>query len=173
MAINIMETINVKLRDGYPISVCHTSQYDAGRKIRLRFYDDWGPYEFGDNMVVSILVRRPDGEVASKAAPSVSQGDTSITFTTTSAMTALPGKNKCEVRILIPQEGSIPDLILGTGNFIMDVEPDPLYGSIPGNSPINTLDKQIEEIVEEIVGPEPPFVPGTYSYQMYPLSLGE
>lgn len=169
MAINIIESHNINLSPGYPVPVYHASQYDVGRKIRLYIYNIYEEYFFSGEEIIKIKITRPDKVQVTKTVTNPGTTARSITFTTNNSMTSIPGKCNGEISLEFENESG-PNSVIGTCNFILDVEPDPLYGSIPGNSPINTLDKQIEEIVEEIVGPEPPFVPGTYPYQMYPYN---
>ena len=72
--------------------------------------------------------------------------DNVVTFTSTEQLTACNGNNLCEVAIL--DEG----YRIGTLNFILEVEIDPLKGGISSTSEIHNLETQIEEITTEIIG---------------------
>ena len=151
MAINIIESHNINLNPGYPVPVYHSSQYDVGRKLRLYIYNMYEEYFFSVDDIITVIITRPDKVQVTKSVTNPGTSSRSITFTTTQNMTSVPGRCNGEIRLEV-ENGPRPNTIIGTCNFILDVEPDPLYGSIPGDSPINTLDKQIEEITNQLIG---------------------
>lgn len=166
MAITITETHNINLSPGESVPVYHSSQGDVGRRLRFYMYNMYEQYFFDGNETITLKLTRPDGVTVTKSVTNPGSTSRTLTITTNAQMTALPGKCNGEISLEVENESG-PNSVIGTCNFILDVEVDPLYNKSPGDSQINNLDKQVEEIVNRILFP--PFEPGTYSYEMYEL----
>ena len=89
-------------------------------------------------------MRKPDNNVVTAAVENTSS--TYVYIVTTEQMTACEGVNLCELRIT---DGD--DVLLGTLNFNMKVEADPLKDGIESETEIHNLETQIRDIDEEIV----------------------
>lgn len=135
-----MEAIKVNLiPNGIP-QMCHASQYDEGRQIRLDLFDGFTPYviQSGDTFILN--VRKPDNHVIVQPI-SGTEGETYLVIETTEQMTAVMGKNLCEIRV--ENDGDN----IGSLNFIMQVEKDVIANGIPSESVIEDLDALVAAAV--------------------------
>lgn len=138
-----MEQINLNLIPGRALPVCHVSQYDVGRTIRFNLFEGDQVFALATGDTAEVHVRKPDDTVVT-AALTVVNAQTYLDVVTTQQMDAVGGSNICEIQIV--RGGNT----LGTLNFIMEVEPDPMDGSAIGSqSDIRDLDAQVAELVEE------------------------
>jgi len=135
-------TLNVVPRGITP--VCHASQYDKGRVICLDLMDGLQGYTLQGTETLELRVRKPDNNVVTAVVENTSS--TYVYIVTTEQMTACEGVNLCELRIT---DGD--DVLLGTLNFNMKVEADPLKDGIASETEIHNLETQIADINEEIV----------------------
>lgn len=110
-----METICLNLTPTGARPVCHVSQYDVGRVIRVMLLDDSIPYiiQNGDTLIINIL--KPNGENVSESIEII-EGNTYADMITVEGMCDVSGRNICELRL---QNG---DKDIGTLNFYIDVE---------------------------------------------------
>ena len=121
--------LNITPTGNHP--VCHVSQYDVGRQIKVNLFDDTTAYflQSGDTLTLSIL--KPNGENVS-ANLEVSTGLTYAYIVTAEQMCDIVGRNVCELKL---KNGNKK---IGTLNFFMqveeavaDVEPTPPTPSNP------------------------------------------
>ena len=138
-----MERITLNIIPKGITPVCHASQFDIGRVIRCDITDDLQGYVFS-NETVELRVRKPDDNVVTASVDVVS-GDTFVLIETTEQMTACDGVNKCELRIM---KG---DVRIGSLNFDMKVEVDPLKDGIESETEIHNLETQIHDMNEEML----------------------
>lgn len=138
-----MEQFNLNTIPGKVAPVCHASQYDVGRIIRVNLFEGDQVYTLDGTEVVSISVRKPDGHVVTEGITNTSAAYVEII--TTEQMTACPGANLCELKI---EKGAD---VLGTLNFILSVEEDPLAGGDQSESFIYNLAVQIAQGVAQEV----------------------
>lgn len=117
--------LNITPTGNHP--VCHVSQYDVGRQIKVNLFDDTIAYvlQSGDSLTLSIL--KPDGAKIS-AELDVVVGTTYSYIETAEEMCDIIGKNVCELRLKNGNKN------IGTLNFfimveeaIADAEPLPTY----------------------------------------------
>lgn len=128
-----MEAIKVNLiPNGIP-QMCHASQYDEGRQIRLDLFDGFTPYVIQSGDTFTLNVRKPDNHVIIETVTGT-EGETHLVIETTEQMTAVMGKNLCEIRV--ENDGDN----IGSLNFIMQVEKDVIANGIPSESVIEDLD---------------------------------
>ena len=150
-----VEEINLNLIPGGVMPVCHASQYDIKRTIKVNLFNGNEPYYKPDvitGTVSAILcVRKPDGHIVTAETIWFS-GSSSLTFTTDKQMTAVAGKNICELKIKIIGLSSVVDTSIGTLNFVMEVEKDPEYGGLTSESEIHDLEQQIADITTRQMG---------------------
>ena len=142
-----MEQIKLDLIPGRVPPICHASQYDVGRVIRINLIDDNNmAYTLLGTETVTLGVRKTDGNMVTKTLDVVT-GRTYVDMVTTQQMTACAGKNTCELSIV---NGTGDDqTTIGTLNFILEVERDPLDGAGSSSTEIENLTAQVYAIVSE------------------------
>ena len=138
------EVIKLNLIPKGEMPVFHASQFDTGRLITCELYRGEDAYDVPAGYTVELHCRKVDNNIVTMASTLIN-GNV-VTFTSTEQLTACNGKNLCEVAIL--DEG----YRIGTLNFILEVEIDPLKGGINSTSEIHNLETQVEEITTEIIG---------------------
>lgn len=153
------EEIDVNMVPGGPMSVWHSSQYDELRKLRVNLYNGKSLQNLGSNVTVSLSVRKTDGNIIESSSSNVIKiveenpwGEGSapwrfIEINTTQQMTACVGKNICEIVVYETVSGETSKV--GSANFILEVEKDPLAGGIQSDSEIDDLQAMVEEALEE------------------------
>ena len=137
-----MEQITLDLIPSGSNPICHASQYDDGRTIRVNLTENGSPYTLSTE-TVELHVRKGDGNMVSESVAVVS-GKTFLEFATTEQMTAISGYNIGELQL------SKNGAVIGTLNFILLVEGDPMYnnGSVPSVSAIWNLQSQVNADVQ-------------------------
>lgn len=132
-----MEAISLNLiPDGKP-PILHASQYDVGRQFRINLFDGFTPYTLTGAETIQLSVRKPDDTVVTALVTNTQ--DNYVTFATTKQMTAVGGTSVCELSI----EDS--GVIIGTMNFDLFVECDPIDGLDPDSqSVIRDLQAQVD-----------------------------
>ena len=134
-----METFNLNIIPGKTCPVCHASQYDIGRTIRINLFENAAVYTLDGTETVSVSVRKTDGNVVTASVTNTS--DSFVEIVTTEQMTACHGANLCELKI---EKGAD---VIGTMNFILEVEQDPLEGGVQSASEIDNLETQVAGMV--------------------------
>lgn len=134
-----MESFNLNIIPGKDRPVCHASQYDIGRTIRVNLFEGVNVFTLDGTEVISISVRKPDGNVVTESVTNTS--DNYVEFVTTEQMTACHGSNLCELKL---EKGAD---VIGTMNFILEVEQDPLEGGVQSASEIDNLQTQVAGMV--------------------------
>lgn len=147
MSQPISEVINLDFTPGKPLQVCHSSQFDEGRLIKINLFNDGQPYTCQSGDSFELNVRKPDSTVITRTIvptgePATHEGKTYVYITTTQQMVAVAGENICEVKMT--NDGNT----IGSANFIMQVEQSPLDGGVQSASAIHDLETQVENIVE-------------------------
>jgi len=138
-----MERIRLDIIPKGLMPVCHASQYDAGRVIRLDLMDGLQGYSL-TNEEIELNVRKPDGHIVT-ASVDVVEGQTYVDIVTTEQMCAVEGENICELKI------SKDNAEIYSLNFRMMVEKSVTEGGDPSESFIHNLHTQIAEGVAEEV----------------------
>lgn len=134
-----MESFNLNIIPGKDRPVCHASQYDIGRTIHVNLFEGFNVFTLDGTEVISISVRKPDGNVVTESVTNTS--DSYVEFVTTEQMTACHGSNLCELKL---EKGAD---VIGTMNFILEVEQDPLEGGVQSASEIDNLQTQVAGLV--------------------------
>lgn len=132
------QTINLNLiPQGVP-PVIHVNQYDTQlNALIFSFYKGTETYSIPNNIAVLIDGLKPDGNVFSYAAASYS-GNT-VTCNIERQMVPLAGEVVCELRFRSASE------IIGTCNFILQVEPAPLQDdSVISETTIPLIEQAID-----------------------------
>ena len=138
-----METFNLDVLPGKSNPVCHASQYDEGRAFRINLYEGSQPYTLDGSEVITVSVRKPDGNIVIGDVENTSADYVEVV--TTEQMTACHGDNICEVRIT---KGSQD---IGSLNFILAVEKDPTAGGVESETVIYNLQTQVATMVSDEV----------------------
>lgn len=139
-----MEQINLNLVPSGVNPVCHVSQYDTGRQIKLNLLNGTTAYSIQSGDSVTLEVRKPDNTIVT-AAVTATEGANFVTIETTEQMCAVSGVNLCQLSI---ENGSDK---IGTLNFLMAVEQDVLANGDPSQSEIHDLPEQIDDYIESSV----------------------
>ena len=134
-----MESFNLNIIPGKDRPVCHASQYDIGRTIHVNLFEGFNVFTLDGTEVISISVRKPDGNVVTESVTNTS--DSYVEFVTTEQMTACSGSNLCELKL---EKGAD---VIGTMNFILEVEQDPLDGGVQSDTNIHNLQTQVADLV--------------------------
>lgn len=137
-----MEQVNLNIVPNGIKPVCHASQYDRGRQIRLNLYDGTSTYSLSGTETIELNIKKADGTVYTDEITNTS--DNYLVVSTTQQMTAASGDNECNIKIT---DGSV---VIGTLNFILNVEASPLEGGIDSVSYIYNLSQQIEDIISHM-----------------------
>lgn len=140
-----MQIINVDLVPGKVMPILHASQFDVGRSLGVKLYNGGAVYNLTGAEVVSISVRKPDGNIVTETLTNA--GGSLVEIITTEQMTACAGASLCEIKI--EDAGDV----IGSANFVLEVEEDPLDGGIESESEIDNLATQIADINNDIVPP--------------------
>ena len=135
-----MEQIRLDLIPDGSRPVCHASQYDDGRVIRINLTENGADYTLS-NETVELHVRKGDG-TAVTCAVAIESGKKYVDIVTTTQMCAVYGSNLAELQIT--KNG----VIIGTLNFILEVERDPLDSGISSSSQIHDLQAQVDACVQ-------------------------
>lgn len=135
-----MEQIRLDLIPGKSAPVCHASQYDVGRTIRLNLVEDGSEYSIPAGTTAEIHIRKPDNNIIS-AAVTATQGNKYIDIVTAEQWTACAGTNLCE--IVLTNGGNV----IGTINFILEVEMDPIDGGSASESVIYNIQALVDTAV--------------------------
>lgn len=138
-----MEQIRVDMTPKGIKPVCHSSQYDKGRIIRLNLVDGIQGYKLTGEETLELEVRKPDNNIVTAEVQNTSSNY--VLIVTTEQMTACEGDSNCEIRV------RLGDTDIGSINFILRVEEDPLKDGIESETEIHNLHTQIEEINAEIL----------------------
>ena len=139
------EVIKLNLIPSGEMPTYHCSQFDNGRLILIDLYNGEDEYSLPGGYTAELHTRKMDNNIVTLATTSVSSNH--LTFTSTEQLTACAGNNLSEVSIK-----DANDYVVGTLNFWLYVEKDPLQGGLTSTSAIHDLTDQIEEITTEIVG---------------------
>lgn len=136
-----MEQLNLNLIPGNTLPVCHASQYDVGRIIRFNLFEGSTVYTLAETETAEVHIRKNDNTVVT-AALTVAASQTYVDVVTTEQMTACAGSNLGEIQIT--SGGNI----IGSLNFIMEVEADPMDEGIPNSkTQIHNLQAQVDDAV--------------------------
>ena len=81
-----MESFNINLIPGRNNPVCHVSQYDKGRTIRVNLFEGSSVYTLTGAETVTANVRKPDGNIVTSTLTNTS--DSYVEIITTEQMTA-------------------------------------------------------------------------------------
>lgn len=133
------ERISLNIIPDGEMPVFHVSQFDVGRPIIIDLYNGDDAYTPAAGVTFELHCRKVDDNIVTLDTYEV-DGNT-ITFASTEQLCACSGDNLCEVAIMLD------DLLMGTLNFILHVERDPIAGGLTSETSIYNLTEQIDDII--------------------------
>jgi len=141
------EHIDINMTPGGEMPIVHVSQFDTYRAFTFNLYVGEDEWAIPEGIRFELHCRKVDDNIVIIEPDSTDAA--SVTFITTEQLTACAGKNKCELVAIDTDDDS---LIVGSINFILDVEADPLAGGLTSETSISNLTQQIEDIAEQVIG---------------------
>lgn len=139
------ETIKLNLIPGGELPVLHASQFDDGRALSFEIYDGDEPYASYAAYNISLHLRKVDGTIIGIDTFTIDDVNDCVVFTTTEQMCACAGKNIGELVFT----DSLSGVVVGSCNFILEVEPDPYAGGIDSASDIENINTQIASLISD------------------------
>ena len=140
------ESIKVDIIPGAEnAEVLHFSQYDNKRPFFIELLNGGAEFIPEEGMTITLECRKRDGNIVILSDPVLT--DNVAEFSTTEQLTACYGDNVAEIKIV-----DSDDLVIGSANFIINVEKSPTCGGITSQSEIDNLTQQIAAIVPEVLG---------------------
>ena len=133
------ERIRLNVIPDGDMPVFHVSQFDVGRPIIIDLYNGDDAYTPAEGVTFELHCRKVDDNIVTLTTYEVDQN--TLTFASTEQLCACSGDNLCEIAILLD------DLVMGTLNFILHVERDPLAGGCTSETSIYNLQQQIDDII--------------------------
>lgn len=119
-----MEVLTLNLIPGGATQVVHASQFDVGRQFKLITYEGDEPFN-PSTYTAEFDAIKPDGNIIQA---NVTKDSSSVTVTTTEQMCAVEGDTICEIKF--SKSGDV----IGTANFILRVELDPIFAGTNSQS---------------------------------------
>ena len=138
-----MEQINLDLIPGKVKPVCHTSQYDIGRIIRLNLYMDGLLYTLTGTETISIMLRKSNFVVIIEEVTNTSSSYVEIE--TTENTCDVSGDYECELRV------EDNEINIGSANFKMVVEPDAFDGQLATDTASGRIANFYTSLEEDLV----------------------
>lgn len=135
-----MEIIKLNIIPSGVNPTCHASQYDEGRVIRVELYEGLTPFTLQASDEIGLSIRKPDDKIVTMVVENTE--DNYVDIVTTKQACAIVGANLCELTI---KRSSVN---IGTLNFYMQVERDPLADGDDSESEIRDLQERVNACVE-------------------------
>ena len=135
-----MEIIKLNIIPSGVNPTCHASQYDEGRVIRVELYEGLTPFTLQASDEIGLSIRKPDDKIVTMVVENTE--DNYVDIVTTKQACAIVGANLCELTI---KRSSVN---IGTLNFYMQVERDPLADGDDSESDIRDLQERVNACVE-------------------------
>ena len=138
-----MQIVTIDLIPQKEKPIVKLSQYDNNRQVRFMLKENGEPYTLAGTETVEVNIRKPDRNIVVIAPTIGANAYVDVLFTEQSA--ACFGESFGEISI---KSG---ETVIGTCNFIIEVEISPIYGGINSTTEINNLTTQVEDIVTEVL----------------------
>lgn len=135
-----MEIIKLNIIPSGVNPTCHASQYDEGRVIRVELFEGLTPFTLQASDEIGLAIRKPDNKIVTMLVENTE--DNYVDIVTTRQACAVVGANLCELTI---KRSSVT---IGTLNFFMQVERDPLADGDDSESEIRDLQERVNACVE-------------------------
>ncbi|MBO7733159.1 MAG: BppU family phage baseplate upper protein [Methanobrevibacter sp.] len=127
--------------------IIHASQFDVNRTIKFNLFEDGEEYTLSSGITITCIIKKVDGNIVTFEVTNT-EGKY-IELTLPQQATACAGVNIGEV-VLTDED----NYVIGSINFILEVERSPELGGIESASDIHDLTEQIEVITTQIIGNE-------------------
>lgn len=139
------QVITLSIIPNGEIPVFYTSQYETGRPLIIDLVDvDGEPYTPNEGVEIELHERKVDDNIVILSDPDIDENR--ITFTINEQVTACSGDNVTELWLIDENDNTI-----GTLNFIIHVEKNPISGGVESQSVIDNISEQINEMVTNAV----------------------
>ena len=135
-----MEIIKLNIIPSGVNPTCHASQYDEGRVIRVELFEGLTPFTLQASDEIGLSIRKPDDKIVTMVVENTE--DNYVDIVTTKQACAVVGASLCELTI---KRSSVT---IGTLNFYMQVERDPLADGDDSESEIRDLQERVNACVE-------------------------
>lgn len=139
-----MEQTNLNLIPQTELPIVHASQYDKNRVIRFMLFEGEEEYTLSGTETAVCNIRKVDNHLVTITL--TVSANKYIDVHLTEQANACFGFNFGEIVI------TSGDTVIGTCNFILDVEKSPLTGGLTSASDIDNLESQIQTIVVQVLG---------------------
>ena len=124
----------------------YASQYETGRPIIIDIMMGEDAFDCSE-LYIELHARKVDDNIVTLEPDSVDGNQ--VTFIGTDQLFACPGQNLAEICLYADET---KDTSLGSLNFFIEVEPDPLAGGLESETQIHNLYQQVEEITQQVIG---------------------
>lgn len=136
-----MEQITLDMIPNSRTPIAHISQYDSGRHIRFNLQN----ITLTGSEAVTLKIRKTDGELVSKT---IENHTSYVEYVSEKADCDVSGKANCEIVI------SKDDVVIGSKNFILNVEVDPYDGAgvvtKTASGRIATFETNIADVLQSV-----------------------
>lgn len=140
------QNINLNLVPSGLMPIVHSSQYDVDRTFTITLYDGSASYNIPTGATIFITGIKGDRHVFEYTTTTdpevISYTGSLVTISTPQQMTAAAGLCICELRIVDPN-----GLNVGTLNFVLDVEADPVENGIISDTDISAIQEYTNTVV--------------------------
>ena len=126
------------------VPTLHASQYDNGRDFKVNLKNDGQPYTLSGTELITVSVKKSDNNLVSFDVVNTFGGKTYIEFNSTTQMCAVAGFGFGEISLSEDGEN------IGSGNFMLYVEPSPEAGPF-SESEIDNLNRRIDDHINEVL----------------------
>ena len=137
-------TVDITPGNNKKTPIFNASQYDKGREFRANLVSDLVPYVLDGTELISLTVRKCDGNLVTMDIANTFANKSYIEFVTTEQMCACAGFNYGEIT-LAKNGDKISSL-----NWYLVVEGAPDEGGV-SESEINNLERQIDDYLNEVL----------------------
>lgn len=139
-----MEIKNINLIPEGDNPIIHASQFDENRSVRFDLKDGTDDFTLLSDLVITCNIKKVDGNIVTFEVENTES--TYVVITLPFQATACAGPNIGEI-VITDGETSV----IGTINFILEVEKSPMLGGIESASDIHDLEEQIDVIVTQVI----------------------
>lgn len=143
-----MERITLNMVPTGVLEICHASQYDIGREIRFDLINGTDDFVLSGEEDITIFIRDFDGNLIESSAPNTSSNY--VVWTSSEGELDVSGPAICELRV------TKDDDVLGSANFIMEIEADAYDGAgvhveTVGPADICTFETTLPEPLQSVI----------------------
>lgn len=145
-----METKDLNLIPSGDKPIVHASQFDDMRLIRFNLFDNDEEYTLESGISLECHIKKVDGNIVTFSVENTEAKYIDVYLP--QQATTCAGPNIGEIVLMYMGEVEGDEYLIGTINFILEVEKSPMLGGIESESAIHDLTEQIEIITAQIIG---------------------